>query len=138
MTALFLWLGGGIYVLLGAVHALYTLLDTLAPRRIVPSDLALIDAMKANGVRLARGGTDMWNAWVGFNFSHSVGALVFGVVCIYLGVVTEAYVVSAHLMLLPLAVGAIYLALAVRYWFRVPVIGTAVALASFVGAWLYA
>lgn len=138
MTAIFLWLGGAIFVVLGFIHALYTLLDTLSPRRIVPADLALIEAMKANPVRLARGGTDMWNAWVGFNLSHSIGAMLFGGVCIYLGVMTEAYIVPANLVLLPVLVGGLYLALAARYWFRVPLAACALAFASFVAAWAFA
>ena len=77
--------GGAIYAILGLLHAIYTYADTRRPRRIVPDDPAVIEAMKGTGVRLARGVTTMWRAWVDFNFSHSLGAIVFGSGCIAAG-----------------------------------------------------
>ena len=67
-------LGGGIFLLLGILHALYTFLDIREPRRLVPQEPSVALAMVESPVRLARGGTTMWRAWVGFNFSHSLGA----------------------------------------------------------------
>jgi hypothetical protein len=37
--------GGGIFVLLGLLHALYTFLDIGRPRRLVPQDPAVARAM---------------------------------------------------------------------------------------------
>src|SRR5712691_5725954 len=31
------------------------------------------------------GGTDMWRAWIGFNFSHSLGVLLFGALEVWAG-----------------------------------------------------
>jgi len=75
-------LGGGIFLLLGLLHALYTFLDIGRPRRLVPQDPSVARAMAESQPRLARGGATMWRAWVGFNFSHSLGAVLFGGLCI--------------------------------------------------------
>ncbi|HJS48217.1 MAG TPA: hypothetical protein VJ773_09555, partial [Gemmatimonadales bacterium] len=120
MPSLLLLTGGAIFVLLGAIHALYTLADERRPRRIVPEDPAVRDAMAGTGVRLARGGTTMWRAWLGFNLSHSLGAVMFGGFAMALG---NAWVDPApprFLILLPILIGLVYLALGLRYWYRVP------------------
>ena len=62
MTQSLLIVGGSIFGILGLLHAAYTLADIYRPRRLVPDDPALIDAMASTGVRLARGGTTMWKA----------------------------------------------------------------------------
>lgn len=61
---------GGLYVLLGSLHGLYTLLDIRQPRRFAPRDQAVRHAMAGTTVRLTRGRATMWNAWLGFNLSH--------------------------------------------------------------------
>ena len=138
MPGLLLLTGGAIFVLLGAIHALYTLADERRPRRIVPEDPAVRDAMAGTGVRLARGGTTMWRAWLGFNLSHSLGAVMFGAFAMALG---NAWVDPApprFLILLPILIGLVYLALGLRYWYRVPTGGIAVARACFIAAWFLA
>jgi hypothetical protein len=63
----------------------------------------------------------MWNAWVGFNASHSLGAILFGLVFIILAFENYAYLKSsAALNTLLVAVPLIFTALAFRYWFSVP------------------
>jgi hypothetical protein len=136
MTAVCFILGGSIFGLLGLAHALYTLDDLRRPRRIVPDDPAVIEAMAASGVRLARGGTTMWRAWIGFNFSHSLGALLFSAGCIAAGVYLDALALPKTALLIPVAVGGIYQVLAVRYWFKVPVIGIAVGTLLLAVGWL--
>ena len=83
--------GGGIFVLLGLLHALYTFLDIRRPRRLVPQDPAVALGMTTTPLRLSRGGTTMWRAWVGFNFSHGVGVVLFGVLCTGAGVGLGGY-----------------------------------------------
>jgi hypothetical protein len=132
------WLvaGGAIFAILGALHALYTFLDEKRPRRLVPDDPKVIEAMAASGVRLSRGGTTMWRAWVGFNYSHSLGAVMFGAACILLGVTLKIYSPPRAFLFVPVAIATLYVLLAVRYWFRIPVIGTAIATFCFVAAWV--
>ena len=129
-------LGGGIFVLLGFLHALYTFLDIRRPRRLVPRDSAVALAMAASPVRLSRGGTTMWRAWVGFNFSHSLGGVLFGVLCIGAGIVLGAVVIPAWVLLLFVVIALIYLGLSVLYWFRIPTVGIAVASLCLLVAWL--
>ena len=131
MAAASLIAGGAIYALLGFVHALYTWMDIAHPRRLVPDDRTVAEAMAGTGVRLARGGTTMWRAWVGFNFSHSLGAVLFGVGCIAVGWLLTPGAVPRTALLIPVAVSALYLVMAIKYWFRIPAAGTAIATALF-------
>jgi hypothetical protein len=75
MIAILLILGSSVFGVLGGLHAIYTLLDLSNPRRLVPVDPSVMHAMANSALRLSRGGTDMWGAWIGFNFSHSLGLL---------------------------------------------------------------
>jgi hypothetical protein len=129
-------LGGGIFVLLGSLHALYTLLDIRRPRRLVPRDPAVSQAMATSPLRLSRGGTTMWRAWVGFNFSHSMGVVLFGVLCMGAGAALGAVVVPAWVLLVLVVISFMYLVVSVLYWFRVPTAGIAVASVCLLVAWL--
>ena len=136
MTKVFFVLGGSLFTYLGLIHALFTFLDTRHPRRLVPDDHAVIEAMSSSGVRLSRGGTTMWQAWVGFNFSHSLGAMVFGSCCIFLGISSQTLALPKAALIVPAIIGVLYFWLALRYWFRAPAIGIALGtLCLFVG-WL--
>ena len=136
ITSVLLDIGGGIFTVLGLLHAIYTFLDIRRPRRLVPDDPAVAAAMAGSQVRLARGGMTMWRAWVGFNFSHSVGAVLFGVVCIVTGTVIATASVPGWILLLLAAVGLVYLIIGVLYWFRIPIAGIAVATTCLLLAWL--
>src|SRR5438128_10195724 len=85
MIAILLVLGGGVFGGLGGLHALYPVLDVRNPRRLVPVDPSVAHAMANSAVRLSGGGTDMWRAWIGFNFSHSLGVLLFAALAIWAG-----------------------------------------------------
>jgi hypothetical protein len=136
ITSFLLDLGGGIFVLFGLLHAIYTFLDIRRPRRLVPDDPAVSDAMARSRVRLARGGTTMWRAWVGFNFSHSLGAVLFGALCIFAAAVIGTVVVPGWVLFLLSAIGLTYLVIGVLYWFRIPIAGIAVATGCLLVAWL--
>jgi hypothetical protein len=89
MIAILLILGGAVFGLLGALHAIYTLLDLRNPQRLVSVDASVAHAMANSAVRLSRGGTDMWRAWIGFNFSHSLGVLLVGALGVWAGFRTK-------------------------------------------------
>jgi hypothetical protein len=127
--------GGLIFAVLGLIHAFYTLADIFRPRRLVPEDRFLIDAMRTCSLRLTRGGTTMWKAWVGFNFSHSLGAVIFGGLCVLLGALRLLPDAPGLTLLIPVLIGGLYLLLSLRYWFRIPSCFIAVATACFIGAW---
>lgn len=136
MPELLLIVGGAIFGILGLLHAAYTAADVRDPRRLAPDDPDVLRSMSVSRVRLSRGATTMWRAWLGFNFSHSLGALVFGAACITVGVNLAALAMPKAALLLPVAVGAVYLWLAIRYWFRIPAVGIALGTLCFGGAWL--
>jgi hypothetical protein len=125
---------GLIYIALGGLHALYTFLDIRRPRRIVPSDPAVIAAMKNSTVRLSRGESTMWQAWVGFNFSHSLGAIMLGAGCFIAASCLRVAGPAPWVLFVLAALSAVYLLLAWRYWFRIPLIGTGVATACLAAA----
>jgi hypothetical protein len=135
-SAILLAVGGAVFAVLGVLHAVYTWSDLREPRRIVPDDPAVIEAMSNSSVRLSRGGTTMWRAWVGFNFSHSLGAVMFGLACITLGRMLDSFTPPKAALVVPVAIGCIYLWIAIRYWFRIPVMGVAAATVCFALAWL--
>jgi hypothetical protein len=129
-------LAGGIFVLLGFLHALYTFLDIRRPRRLVPQEPSVALVMAESPVRLARGGTTMWRAWVGFNFSHSLGAVLFGTLCIGAGLLLGTMILPAWILFALVLIALIYVGLSILYWFRIPTIGIALATVCLVIAWL--
>jgi hypothetical protein len=135
MTSLWLIVGGSLFGFLGLLHALYTLADISHPRRLVPDNAAVMQAMSASGVRLAGGGTTMWRTWVGLNFSHSLGVVMFSFGCIAVGLSLGSLALPKAALLVPVAIGAIYFLLAVLYWFRVPAIGVAAGTLCLIIAW---
>jgi hypothetical protein len=78
--------------------------------------------------------TTMWKAWVGFNASHSMGAILFGLIYGYLAAF-EANLLfgSVYLTIVGLLMLAGLFALARRYWFSAPFAGISVSLLCFAG-----
>ena len=134
MIAILLILGGAVFAVLGGLHAIYTLLDLRNPRRLVPVDPSVADAMANSALRLSGGRTNMWQAWVGFNFSHSVGVLLLAAVAIWVG--ARMRMVPVGMVAALTLIGSVYLALALRYWFRDPAIGVAIGTGCFAAAWV--
>jgi hypothetical protein len=135
ITAILLILGGAVFSVLGGLHAIYTFLDIRNPRRLVPADPSVAQAMANSALRLSRGGTDMWRAWIGFNFSHSLGVFLVGVIGIGAGCRIKTLPVHIIAPALTL-IGCIYEVLALVYWFSIPALGVAVATGCFAAAWL--
>ncbi len=134
MITILLILGGAVCGVLGALHVIYTLLDLRKPRRLVPVDPAVAKAMANTALKLSRGSTDMWRAWIGFNFSHSLGVLLTAALAVWAGLQINTLPVSIIMPVLIL-IGCVDLVIAVRYWFRGPAIGVAIATGCFAAAW---
>jgi hypothetical protein len=128
--------GGGVFVLLGLLHAIYTYLDIGRPRRLVPQDPSVAQAMAKSHLRLSGSGTTMWRAWVGFNFSHSLGVVLFGTLCIGTGFVLGTIVLPAWMLFVLVVIASIYLVVGQLYWFRIPVAAIAVATLCLLIAWV--
>ena len=74
-----------IILVLGCVHLLYTFFGP----KLLPRDPGVIASMKATTLVITRE-TSVWNAWIGFNASHSMAAILFGLVFGYLALVHPA------------------------------------------------
>ena len=116
-----------ILFVLGAAHLYLTFFRT----SLEPRDAALREQMATTHLRLTRQ-TTVWRAWLGFNASHSVGVMLFGLVYGYLALCQTTLLMQSHFLL---GLGAVvliaYLGLAHRYWFRIPLVGCALALALY-------
>jgi hypothetical protein len=132
----YLFLAGALpFLVLGVAHALATPLHPAQSRGLSPRDPAVRDAMQRDFIMLTRR-TNVWLAWVGFNLSHSLGAVLFGAFVVLIARSQATFEAQATLFL-PLAVlvSGLYLALAIRFWFRTPIIGVALSSVCFVGSW---
>src|SRR6516165_1900745 len=134
MIATLLILGGTVFGVLGALHAVYTLLDLRNPQWLVPADPSVAHAMANSALNLSGGRTDMWRAWVGFNFSHSLGLLLVAALALWAGFRIKILPVGIIMPALTL-IGCAYLVLALLYWFRAPAIGVAIGTGCFAAAW---
>lgn len=128
MTARVLVLASAFIVaLLGSIHLLYT----FRGRRLLPRDASVQAAMDSTGLVLTTQ-TTVWRAWLGFNASHSIGMMLFGLVYGYLaGVHPDWLFGSVFLQVLGLLVLAAVTVLARLYWFIIPLTGVSVALACY-------
>lgn len=130
--------GAAPFILLGGLHVLYTVLDEFSPRRLAPKDKGVVTAMRMSPLGLTSQ-TTMWQAWIGFNLSHGIGAVGFGLLYLYLALFHAPFLADAGPLLMAApVVASLYFLLALRYWFSVPAIGTAIGAALFWGGLLTA
>lgn len=116
--------------LLGLIHLLYTFCGP----KLHPRDAELRERMQAVSPVITRE-TTMWKAWIGFNASHSYGAILFGAVYGYLSLAHGEFLFqSAYLLVLGLLLLFGYVFLGKRYWFSVPYRGILLATACYVAA----
>jgi|ERR1017187_810135 hypothetical protein len=119
------------FIVLGAIHIIYTLMDIRVPRKLTPYDDSVRVSMQKSTLALTKQ-TTMWRAWVGFNISHGIGVLFFGL--IYLTLALSDFTLLSKVTLLPylaFAVSVSYLVLSVKYWFHIPAIGSGIGAACF-------
>lgn len=122
--------GASIFGVLGAIHLFYTFFSD----KFDAFDATVTEAMKSTSPVLTKE-TTMWDAWIGFNASHSLGALLIPAFYVPLAVTNMAAISDCvWLSVLPALVGLSYLGLAKRYWFRIPFYGILVSTLCFLGA----
>ena len=120
------------FILLGFVHLVYTWVERTRPFRLSPRNGDVRTAMMQSELKIYPG-TNVWRGWLGFNFSHSVGAIGFGI--FYLELAMHDFPViagNAILLWLPIVFSGAIVVLAWRYWFIYPLVGTAMGFLSFV------
>lgn len=114
----------GIFLILGTLHLIYT----FASRKFSPRAGEVEEKMKLISPIISRQ-TTMWRAWIGFNASHSAGAMMFGLVYANLAMFHfDLLKQSSFLSILGGLFIFSFLILAKLYWFRIPLIGIGISL----------
>ena len=106
----------GILLLLGVLH----LKLTYAGRKLWPRDDTVRASMQDTSPRISDA-LNFWQAWISFNASHSLGAMLFGLVYGYLAIARLEWL-RASLFLQAAGLLALlgYSWLGYRYWFSIP------------------
>jgi hypothetical protein len=108
---------------LGSLHLVFTFFGP----KLRPRDSELEARMKVVHPGITRQ-TTMWKAWVGFNASHSLGGMLFGLLYGYLALAQPAVLFGS--MFLGMVGGAFllgFVALGKAYWFSTPFRGLVLA-----------
>lgn len=117
----------------GVIH----LACTFYGNKLTPRDPALQIVMRKGPSVLTRE-TTMWKTWAGFNTSHSMGAILFGLIYGYLTIVHPALLFQSTSLL---AVGFAMLGglavLGKLYWFSIPFRGICISFACYVAAMVF-
>jgi hypothetical protein len=130
MDQILLVIGASIFGILGTIHLVYTFFTN----KFEAYDPSVTAAMKATSPVLTKE-TSVWKAWVGFNASHSLGAMLVAGIYIPLSVsYFEVIQQSAWFSFLPVLIGLSYLVLAKKYWFKIPFVGIVISTICFIGA----
>ena len=121
-------------MLLGLVHLAYTYVgDKLHPR-----DTDLLARLKTTSPVISRQ-TSVWKAWIGFNASHSMGAILFGVIFGYLALQQPMLLFHSYFLgFTGLIVLGAYLVMAKLYWFTRPLQVISLAFLSYVVGFILA
>ena len=118
---------GAIFFALGTVHLVYT----FHGRKLRPRDAALEARMAEVSPGISRE-TTMLRTWVGFNASHSLGAMLFGAIYAWLARAQPDVLFGSDFLLgLGLAWLAAFAWLGWRYWFSVPFRGIVLSFACY-------
>ena len=132
MLAKYLWeIGSAILVFLGTIHLYYTFFSN----KFSSSNTDVIVGMKNSSPRLTNE-TTMWKAWIGFNASHSSGAIFIGILNLFLSIKYFSTFQTEHFFFIfNIITIAFYVWLAKKYWFIIPFIGILIAFICYVGSY---
>ena len=130
MIAKYLWIAGSLpFIILGTIHLLYTFFtNKFSSRNTTVSEL-----MKTSFPVLTKE-TTMWKAWIGFNASHSSGAIYIGLINLILAIQYFPVIQNPVFLLLNTVTILFYLWLAKKYWFSIPFTGILIAACCFITA----
>jgi hypothetical protein len=123
-------ISAGIILLLGSAHLAYTFYGP----KLTPRDPQLIEQMKRVSPIITKE-TDMWKCWIGFNASHSLCAILFGLVYGYLAISHSEFLLASWFLLVTgLGLLASLAVLGKLYWFSIPFRGITIAFAVYLTA----
>lgn len=128
MIAKYLWIIGSLIILiLGGLHLLYTFFSN----RLLPKRVALISEMKGTILNITKE-TTVWKAWIGFNASHSIGAIYIGIINIFMSIqFFDLLHANYFFYFFNISIIGFYLWLAKAYWFKIPFIGILITLCCY-------
>ncbi|HYW55448.1 MAG TPA: hypothetical protein VE934_00685 [Polaromonas sp.] len=130
--ALLIAASAAVILFLGVMHLIFTFYGP----KFDPRDAELKARMMTVSPVITRQ-TTMWRAWIGFNASHSYGAILFGAVWGYLALAYPAFLFeSVFLLALGLVALLGYLVLGKIYWFSTPFRGILLATMLYVSGLL--
>jgi hypothetical protein len=115
---------------LGVVHLVYTFWGP----NLTPRDSTLQISMSQIAPVITNE-TTMWRCWVGFNASHSMGLILFGLVFGYLALADGQFLFQSRFLLavgLAMLIG--FVVLCKIYFFSVPLTGISISLACYVAS----
>ena len=123
-------LSASIVFALGVVHLAYTFGGPM----LTPRDPTLQISMSQISPVITKE-TTMWRCWVGFNASHSMGLILFGLVFGFLALAHEQLLFqSTFLIVVGLAMLAGFVVLCKVYFFSAPLTGISISLACYVAS----
>jgi hypothetical protein len=129
-TRILMVLSASIVFMLGAVHLAYTFRGP----ELTPRDPALQVSMTQISPVITKE-TTMWRCWVGFNASHSMGLILFGLVFGYLALAHgQLLFQSPFLLVVGLAMLGGFVVLCKLYFFSAPLAGISISLASYLAS----
>jgi hypothetical protein len=134
MAQILLTAAGTIILLMGTGHMALTLRDVWKPTAFTPTDESVRLAMQGAQLRFNRR-LNLWEAWLGFNLSHSMGAMMFGGALLFAAQFhLDAFLESTVLQTVAVLIPILYLVVGIRFWFWGPVLGVSVVLLCILGA----
>jgi len=123
-------LSASVVFTLGVVHLVYTFWGT----KLTPRDPALEISMSRISPVITNE-TSVWRCWVGFNASHSMGLMLFGLVFGFLALAHgELLFHSPFLLVVGLVMLGGLVVLCKVYFFSVPLTSISVSLACYVAS----
>jgi hypothetical protein len=123
-------LSAGIILTLGIIHLVFTFWSP----KLMPRDPALQVSMSQISPVITKE-TTIWRSWIGFNASHSMGLILFGLLFGFLAWAHgELLFQSPFLLVVGLAMLGGLVVLCKLYFFTVPLTGVSIALACYLGS----
>ncbi|MCY1522245.1 hypothetical protein D9M68_570900 [compost metagenome] len=119
-----------IFFTIGTLHLIYTFYGP----KLTPRDPALQISMRETSPVITKE-TTMWRCWVGFNATHSMCLMLFGLIYGFLAISHSGLLfASSYLLVVGLLVVLGCFALSKAYFFSIPFIATGISLACYVAS----
>ena len=124
--------GSSVLLILGLMHLYLTFFTD----EFYPKDSSLKSIMETNSPNLTDRLT-FWSGWQGFNASHSIGVIFIGLINLYL--ISHYFKILAldhSFFVINILTVSVYIFLASKYWFNVPLFGLMLTLLCFITSYV--